>query len=232
MKRANNQENFELITQRYPKSGISEAYRTLRTNLEFAGMDQPFQSIMVTSANAQEGKSTVISNLAVVMAQAGHRVILVDCDLRKPVQHKIFFLENSKGFTNCILQKSDVSEFAHTGLDNHLTVLTSGPIPPNPAEILISARTRAFWQSLMNEFDYVLIDAPPMLAVTDAAVLSNQVDGVILVVRSGVTRIEVARQVKEQLVKANARLIGAVLNQVKTSNRDYYQYYYYSDDHN
>ena len=221
---------LELITHKNPKSAMSEAYRALRTNLDFAGMEQPFRSILLTSANAQDGKSTVISNLAVVMAQAGNKVILVDCDLRKPIQHKIFSMENYKGFTTCISQQLDVEEVARKGPVENLSVLTSGPIPPNPAEILNSARTRALWSTLLEKYDYVFIDSPPMIAVTDAAILSSQVDGAILVVRSGVTRIDLAQQAKEQFAKANARLIGVVLNQVKMSENDYYQYYYYSHD--
>lgn len=216
---------MDLITQRSPRSAVAEAFRALRTNLGFASIDEPCRSIMVTSANAQEGKSTIISNLAVVMAQAGHKVILVDCDLHKPFQDKIFSLPNQKGFTTCISQRLDIEDIAHKGMEGKLSVLTSGPIPPNPAEILDSSRTRTLWSTLLDKYDYVFIDSPPMLAVTDSTILSTQVDGSILVVRSGITRIDVARQVKEQFMRANARLIGVVLNQVKIDMRDYYQYY-------
>jgi len=219
--------DYELITNSSPKSAMAEAYRTLRTNLGFAGMDQPCRSILITSGNPMDGKSTIVSNLAVVMAQAGNKVILVDCDLRKPLQHKIFGVENFQGLTNCILQQIDVEQVAYTGMVENLTVLTSGPIPPNPAEILNSARTRSLWKTLLEKYDYVLIDSPPVLAVTDASILSTQVDGVILVVRSGISRIDLAREAKEQFAKANARLIGVVLNQVKMDANDYYQYYYY-----
>jgi len=212
----------QLVTQLSPKSALAEAYRALRTNLGFAAMDKPFRSILVTSTNALDGKSTVLANLGVVMAQAGYKVILVDCDLRKPTQHNIFCLENHKGFTTCVSQRLEVDQVAYTGIDDNLTVLTSGPIPPNPAEILNSDRTRAFWNTLLEKYDYVLIDSPPMLAVTDAAILSNQVDGTILVVRSGVSRVDDVQHVKEQLNKANARLLGVVLNQVKMEAKDYY----------
>jgi len=219
--------DYELITNTSPKSAMAEAYRTLRTNLGFASMDQPCRSILVSSSNPLDGKSTIISNLAVVMAQAGNKVILVDCDLRKPVQHKIFKVDNIRGVTNCIMQKLDVEQVAHKGLIENLTVLTSGPIPPNPAEILSSERTRSLWKTLLEKYDYVFIDAPPVLAVTDASILSTQVDGVILVVRSAITRKDLAREAKDQFAKANARLIGVVLNQVKMDANDYYQYYYY-----
>ena len=226
-RRKRTEEDFELITKSSPKSAMAESYRTLRTNLGFAGMDNPCRSILLSSCNPQDGKSTTISNLAVVMAQAGNKVIVVDCDLRKPVQHKIFQVENFQGFTNCIMQQLDVDEVAHKGLVDNLTVLTSGPIPPNPAEILNSNRTRTLWETLLERYDYVFIDAPPVLAVTDATILSAQVDGVILIVRSNFTRIDLAREAKEQFAKANARLIGVVLNQVKMDANDYYQYYYY-----
>ncbi len=221
---------YELISNSSPKSAMAEAYRTLRTNLGFAEMDQPCRSILVSSTSPQDGKSTITSNLAVVMAQAGNKVILVDCDLRKPVQHKIFQVDNSRGVTNCLLQKLDVDEVAHKGQVENLTVLTSGPIPPNPAEIMNSERTRSLWKSLLDKYDYVFIDAPPVLAVTDASILSTQVDGVILVVRYANTRIDLARQGKEQFAKANARVIGVVLNQVKISADDYQYYYYYSHE--
>jgi protein-tyrosine kinase len=224
--------DLSLITQNSPKSAMSEAYRALRTNLGFAGMEHPFRSVLMTSCQTQDGKSTVISNLAVVTAQAGSKVILVDCDLRKPMQHKIFQLENHKGFTNCILQQLDPQQVAYKTPVDNLTVLTSGPIPPNPAEILNSERTRALWKTLLEKYDYVFIDSPPVMAVTDAAILSTQVDGTLLVVRAGVTRNDLARQAQEQFAKANARLLGVVLNQVKMSDSDYYQYYYYYSNDN
>lgn len=216
---------YELTTHTYPKSPIAEAYRTLRTNLGFTSIDQPYRSILISSANPRDGKSTITSNLAVVMAQAGNKVILVDSDLRKPVLHRIFQVENDKGFTNCLMQNLDVEEVAYSDLVENLSVLTSGPIPPNPAEILGSRQTSLFWPSLMEKYDYVLIDAPPILAVTDTSIVSSQVDGVIIVVDSASTRKDLAQQAKKQLVKANATIIGVVLNQVKMNKKDY-QYYY------
>jgi len=227
------EEEYQLITHKSPKSPIAEAYRTLRTNLGFTEMDSACRSIMVSSANPNEGKSTVIANLAVVMAQAGNKVILVDCDLRRPIQHKIFGVENYHGFTNSLLQKTDIEEIAYQGLVDNLTVLTSGPIPPNPSEILGSEHTCSLWASLLEKYDYVFIDSPPVLAVADASILSTQVDGVILVVKAAETRTDMVREAKEQLKKANARLIGVVLNQVKIDSQDYHHYYYYySNDNN
>lgn len=214
-----------LITHLSPKSVISEAYRTLRTNLDFAGIEEPFSSILITSANAQDGKSTVTANLAVVLSQAGHNVMVVDCDLRKPTLHKIFSVGNNQGFTNCIMQNLDPSEIAYRGLDQHLAVLTSGPLPPNPAEILASHRARELLGNLRDKYDYVLIDSPPMAAVTDAAILSTRVDAVILVVKAGNTHVDRAIKVKEQLDRAKARIIGVVLNQAKIDMSTYYEYY-------
>ncbi|MQL53505.1 polysaccharide biosynthesis tyrosine autokinase [Desulfofundulus thermobenzoicus] len=216
-----------LIASKHPKSAAAEAYRTLRTNLGFAALDQPCRSIMVTSAGPEDGKSTTAANLAVVLAQAGHRVILVDCDLRKPTQHRNFQVENHRGITNCLLQDLDPVAVSHNGLVDNLSVLTSGPIPPNPAELLGSEKVRALWPALLERFDYVIVDSPPVLAVTDAALLAAQVNGVLLVIRAAATRVEIAREAKEQLAKAGARIIGVVLNQVKMPARDYHYYYYY-----
>lgn len=219
----------EIISKNNPKSAMAEAYRTLRTNLGFTDVDNPCRSILVSSSNPQDGKSTTTSNLAVVMAQNGNKVLLVDGDLRKPVMHKIFEVPNHKGITNHLMGQMTLEEALHYNVADHLDLLTSGPIPPNPAEILNSAKTRAFWPMLLERYDYVLIDAPPVLAVTDATILSSQVDGVLLVIRSGVTRNEVARTAYQQFVNADARLLGVVLNQVKMNRNgyQYYNYYYY-----
>lgn len=227
MRRTKIQEEYQLITQKHPKAPVAEAYRTLRTNLGFADMDNPPRSIMVSSTDPQDGKSTVVANLAVVMAQTGKKVLLVDCDLRKPVQHRIFHVENHRGFTNCLVQKLDVKGVVHEGLAGNLSLLSSGPVPPNPAEILASEQVRKLWPVLLKEYDYVFIDSPPLLAVADASIIAAQVDGVLLVVRSAATRIDLAREAKSQILKANARLLGVVLNQVKV-NRHNYQYYYYA----
>lgn len=219
---------FDLVSHTHPKSPLAEAYRTLRTNLGFAGVDQECRTILISSPSLQDGKSTVISNLAVVMAQAGKKVLLVDCDLRKPVQHRVFNLSNQKGFTNCLLNQVSLEKVVQPGPLENLSVLTSGPIPPNPAELLSSARTRDFWSFLRERYDYVLIDAPPVLAVTDAVVLASQVDGVVLVLKTGSTRNTVAVQARDQFTRANARLLGVVLNQVEIDGPDYqYSYYYY-----
>jgi capsular exopolysaccharide synthesis family protein len=217
---------LQLITIKAPRSALAESYRTLRANLGFVGLERPFRTIMVTSSSAKDGKSTVVSNLAVVTAQAGHKVLLVDCDLRKPVQHKLFQLPNHSGFTTCILTQGEPEQATQATIVDNLKVLTSGPIPPNPAEILDGERTRLMWTRLLSYHDYVFIDSPPVLEVADASIIASQLDAVLLVLRYGVTRMEIARQVQDQLARANARVIGAVINQVKTGADQYYEYGY------
>lgn len=213
-----------LITFDRPKSAMSEAYRLLSADLGFAGMERPFRSVLVTSPQPEDGKSSVVSNLAVVTAQAGYKVMLVDCDLRKPKQHRIFQVPNSVGFTNCIINNMDPEKAAFDLNISNLKLLTSGPIHPNPAEILNSGRTRQLWRTLAGKYDYVFIDSPPILPIADASILSSQVDGVLLVVRPGFTRADATKKIKEQMTMANARLIGIVLNQVKMNFHEYYQY--------
>jgi capsular exopolysaccharide synthesis family protein len=193
-------------------------------------MDKPCKTILFTSTNPQDGKSTTISNVAVTMAQAGNKVIVVDCDLRKPVLHKIFNLANHRGLTNAMMQQLSLEELVHEKVVPNLDVLTSGPIPPNPAEMLSSPRSKALWDRLAEAYDYVLIDSPPVLAVADASILASGVDGVILVIGSASTRINLAQEAKEQLLKANVNIIGAVLNGMNMKSSDYQYYYYYSHD--
>lgn len=230
MTKKNRPEGFErLITSSHPKSPIAEAYRTLRTNIGFASVDKQYRTILVSSVNPQDGKSTTAANLAVAMAQTGKRVIVVDCDLRKPVLHKIFQQENSRGFSNLIMQGLPVSDVVIKVMEN-LDLITSGPIPPNPSEMLSSAKTRSLWAELLHTYDYVLIDSPPVLAVTDASILASQAEGVLMIVRSGSTRNDFARKAKEQLLTANANIIGTVINGMKQETQDYQYYYYYAND--
>ncbi len=214
-----------LVALESPKSMITETYRVLRTNMGFAGIEQPFKTVLVTSALAMEGKSTTVANLAVVTAQAGNKVILVDCDLRRPCIHKLFQISNEMGFTSCIINEIEPERVAHSLSMLNLHVLTSGPIPPNPAEILNSMRTRNMWSDLKERYDYVFIDSPPILSVTDGAIIASQTDASALVVHAGKTRKEVAAQAKDRLQQANARIIGVVLNQTKPNDQDYYYYY-------
>lgn len=214
-----------LITVSNPRSPISEAYRTLRTNLEFSSLDKPIRSMVVTSASPEEGKSTTLANLAVVIAQAGKKVILVDCDLRRPSLHQIFDARPTPGFTDMMRDDALMSKppLQETGVPN-LWLLPSGTIPPNPAELLASRRMSEVIAALQQHAEMILFDAPPVIAVTDAAVLASKVDAVLLVISAGKTKREHAKKAKTLLDKVNARLIGAVLNNVK-GETSLYQYY-------
>ncbi|HID86197.1 MAG TPA: polysaccharide biosynthesis tyrosine autokinase [Anaerolineae bacterium] len=221
-----------LIVAAHPRSPISEAYRTLRTNIQFSTLDRPVKTLLVTSANPLEGKSTTVANLGVAMAQAGLSVIVVDSDLRRPSLHKIFGVSNSKGLTNALLQNSpNPDSFLQTTEVENLRVLTSGPLPPNPSELLGSRRMEGLIEQLKEEADVILFDSPPILAVTDAAVLATRVDGVLLVVDAGTLRRDAAMLAKENMTRVGANLLGAALNKLSPRGAGgYYYYYYYSEE--
>jgi capsular exopolysaccharide synthesis family protein len=203
----------DLITLTNPRSPAAEAYRTLRTNLYFSSLDQALETLVVTSAAPGDGKSTTLGNLAVTMAQSEKRTILVDADLRRPALHKLFDVSNSQGLTTMAVEDSALAEppLSPTGVEN-LWLLPSGPLPPNPAEILGSRRMEDIIAALKARADLILFDAPPVIAVTDAAVLGTKTDAVLLIVRAGKTRREHALRARELLEKAKVRLVGAVLN--------------------
>ena len=211
-----------------PRSPMTEAFRTLRTNISYAAVDREIKSILITSAHMGEGKSTTSANLAVVMAQTGQETLLVDCDLRKPMLHKIFELANHKGLTNLLTETLPLEELLHPTQQDKLQVLTSGPIPPNPAEMLASRRMANLLEELRSRYERIIIDTTPIEAVTDAIVLSSQVDGVLLVVNSGRTPVQLARDARDKLARANAHLLGIILNRIKRDSNGYYHYYYYS----
>ncbi len=202
-----------LITLTNPRSPAAEAYRTLRTNLYFSGLDQALETLVVTSAAPGEGKSTTLSNLAVTMAQGDNRTILVDADLRRPSLHTLFDASNNQGLTTMAVEAGALADppLVTTGVEN-LWLLPSGPLPPNPAEMLGSRRMEEIIAALKARADIVLFDAPPVVAVTDAAVLGTKVDGVLLVISAGKTRREHALRAREVLDRVKVRLVGAVLN--------------------
>ena len=206
----------ELITISEPRSPISEAYRALRTNLDFAALDQALKTMVVTSAGVGEGKSTTLANLAVVSAQAGRKVVLVDADLRRPTLHQIYGLDNEAGLTTAMMDEAALASppLQETGVEG-LSVLTSGPLPPNPAELMGSRRMEEVIAALAEGADQIFFDTPPVVAVTDAAVLSTKVDGVLLVISAGRTRREYARSAVQRLEQVNARLVGTVLTNVQ-----------------
>lgn len=218
-----------LIVQEQAKSPIAEAYRTLRTNIQFSKSDGELKSIMFTSSGPGEGKSTTTANTAVALAQSGKRVILMDCDLRKPVQHKIFAKRN-KGVTNALVEEINPLELLQETEVDNLLLLPSGPIPPNPSELLGTARMQQIIDFLKESCDLLIIDAPPVVAVTDASVLAAKVDGIVLVVNAGSNRPEMVQKAKELLVKAKGHILGVVLNRVEIEEEHAYYYYYYGDE--
>lgn len=215
-----------LLAHNSPKDPVAEQYRTIRTNIQFSDADQAIKSIVLTSTGPGEGKSTTASNLATVYAQQGLRVLLIDADLRKPTSHYTFRLENHVGLTNVLTKQSTLGQAVQGTEVPDLFLLTSGPIPPNPAELLASNKMTELLKEMKEEFDMVVFDTPPVLAVADAQILANQVDGSILVVSSGKTDKEAAVKAKELLLKANAKLLGAVLNNRKMEEGSDYYYYY------
>lgn len=220
----------QLITLTNPRSPVSESYRTLRTNIEFTSIDEKLQVMMVTSAGPGEGKSTTIANLAVTFSQADRKVILVDADLRKPTAHKTFFLSNRWGLSSVIAQKCSLQESIQDTDVPNLSVLTAGPIPPNPAEIMASKRMTALIEELRGLYDIVLIDSPPLLAVTDAQIISTKSDGVVMVIDQGSVKREIAKKAIDNLHHVNARILGVVLNNVKRKASEESYYYYYGHD--
>lgn len=222
-------ERIRLFTLKNPKSIVSEAFRTLRTNIQFTNIDKKIKTIVVTSSNQGEGKTTVASNLAASMAQTDKNVLLIDCDMRKPRIHKVFGITNLDGLTNILMGEKKLVDVEYKGDQDikSLTVVISGPIPPNPAELLGSRRMKEFLEDVRDQFDMIILDSPPINLVTDSAILSTLTDGTILVIEVGQTDIEAAKSGKELLDKVHANLIGVVLNKIPVSGRSYYNYSYY-----
>lgn len=219
-----------LVAHTDPGSAGAEAFRVLRTNLQFLGLDKPLKTILLTSATPAEGKSTTAANLAVSFAQAGAHVCLLDADLRRPVVAKIFGTENWQGLTSALIGQQPWRDCLRESAVPGLMILPSGPIPPNPAELLGSQRMAELLAELHAEFDVVIIDSPPLLAVTDAAVLGPKVDGVLLVVRTGTVERAQALRAKAALDSVQARLLGTVLGAVPADGTGGYYYYYYQSD--
>ncbi|MBI1802724.1 MAG: polysaccharide biosynthesis tyrosine autokinase [Chloroflexi bacterium] len=238
LRQTNPERNKMLITATQPKSSFSESFRTLRTNIQFSSVDKPIHSILVTSAGPGEGKSTLAANLAVAMAQAGHHTVLVDADLRRPSLHRLFDITDQAGLTNGLVTDSVVALNGnlHVSPIENLRILTSGPRPPNPAELLGSKRMHNLLEALKQESDMIIIDSPPALAVADASILASKVDGVILVVESGATRRGLAQKAKAQLEQVGAHMLGVAVNKLSARSAGeyyyyyYYNYYYYSSD--
>jgi len=217
-----------LITKLNPRSPISEQYRTIRTNLQFTAIDNELKTMLVTSSGPGEGKSMTAANLAVVYAQQGKKVLLIDADLRKPTVHYTFRLDNLRGLSNVLIGEMYLEDTIVSSDIDNLDVITCGLIPPNPSELLGSRMMQTLLDQAGTLYDMIIFDTPPVLAVTDAQILANMVDGTLLVVRSGNTENEEAIKAKEALERTHGKLLGTVLNDREKTGMD--NYYYYGTD--
>lgn len=221
-------EGLNLIAHNDLKNPATEAYRVIRTSIQFAQAGKELKTLAVTSCMPNEGKSMTAANLAVVLTQAGKSVLLIDCDMRNPTVHKNFNLSNKVGLSSCISMGTALSDAVQKTSIEGLYALTGGVIPPNPSELLGSEQMKNVLQRAKEQYDYVLIDTLPVMPVTDALIVGRFVDGMILVIASAEVKVEMARDVKNQLVNAGANILGVVLNKVRSEHHGYgYGYYYY-----
>lgn len=213
-----------LITKINPRSPISEQYKTVRTNLQFSAVDGDLNSMLITSSAPSEGKSSVTANLAVVFAQQGKKVLLIDADMRKPTLHYTFRLDNRKGLSSVLVGGTTFEESITKSDIQGLDILPCGPVPPNPSELLGSKSMERLLSEASLQYDLVIFDTPPVLAVTDAQILANICDGVVMVVRSKQTEYESAQKAKALLEVGKAKLLGVVLNDKVMKKGSYYYY--------
>jgi capsular exopolysaccharide synthesis family protein len=217
-----------LITKNDPKAPASEAFRELRTNLHYISVDKELKTIVVTSPSLGDGKTVTAVNMAVTLAKSGEKVLIVDADLRKPKVHYYFGIKNAEGLTNMLTEDKESKKLKTSSIDGvpNLSILPSGPIPPNPAEILSSNRMRQMLENLKSEYDVIIIDTPPVGQVTDAAILAGITDGAVLVVASAQTRIDMAKRAKKALNSVNSNIVGTVLTKLDMGRASYYNYKY------
>lgn len=210
------------IVDKLPKSITAESYRSLRTNIQYSSIDKQVKTLVVTSSNAGEGKSTVAGNLAYTFFQSGKRVLIIDCDLRKPSLHRKFNVSNEVGLTDVLVGTSELNKVMKK-IDDNLYLLTTGTLPPNPAEIIGSNTMENFLDECKINFDYIILDTPPILPVTDSKLLAIKADATVLVVRSEISKSKHVSQAFKELEKVNANVIGTILNDVEVhSERLYY----------
>lgn len=230
-KKQRNHEHSEavsLITIADKSSPIAEQYRTIRTNIQFASADRKIQTIVVTSSGPSEGKSTTAANIAVVFANSGQRVLLVDADMRKPTVHKTFDLTNEVGLSKVLSSNNSVLEMSRPSIVDNLSILTSGPKPPNPSELLGSTRMNQVIEEARHLYDVIIFDMPPVVTVTDAQIMASKADGTLLVVQENVTRKDALTKAKDLLEMVQAKVLGVVYNGAQ--NLKDQGYYYYNND--
>lgn len=212
------------IVYEQPRSSVAEQYRNIRTSIEFTSVDKQIRSLMFTSANASEGKTTTAVNIAIAFAQQGKKVLLIDADLRKPVLHQMMQVDNTFGLTNVLTRSKNLETCVrHTKIEN-LEVLPCGPIPPNPSELLGARSMKDLLSEAYGTYDLLIFDTAPILLVTDAKIMANQCDASVLVIRSGVTEKGSALKGKKELDSAEGKLLGAILNDKETQGEEYYYY--------
>lgn len=224
--------NHGLITLAMPNSRVSEQFRSLRTNIQFSMVDKQLKSLAILSATASAGKSTVAANLAVIFALQGNQVLLVDCDLRRPTVHRVFKLQNNEGLTNLLANHvgKGVDDYLHSSEVDGLWILTGGPVPPNPAELLSSNRMKQLEKDVADRFDLVIYDTPPLLGFTDAQILSGRVDGIVFVVHYGEDTKEDVLKAADSLKIVNANVLGVVYNRAPIGQKEHSYYYGYQDE--
>ncbi|ALC86488.1 capsular biosynthesis protein [Bacillus sp. FJAT-22090] len=216
----------KLITIENPKAVVSEQFRTVRTNINFSMPDKELKTLLITSSTPGEGKSTSAANMAIVFAQEGKKVLLIDSDMRKPTMHHTFHITNTVGLSNLLTRKLTMQDVVVDTNIECLDLITSGPIPPNPAELIGSKTMDILMNELMEKYDLIIFDAPPLLSVTDAQILSNKCDGTILVINSGTTEKSNVIKAKEALIASKAKILGTLLNNF-VLDKDHYYYQYY-----
>lgn len=217
------------IIESKPKSVAAESYRSLRTNIQYSSFDKKYQTIVVTSSDPGEGKSTISGNLALAMAQGEAKVLLIDCDMRRPSLHKRFRISNTYGLSDLLVNTKKISDVMIKYNEN-LSIIPSGNVPPNPSEMLGSNVMAAFLEEMKKSFDYIIMDTPPLQAVSDAQILSTKVDGVALVVRAGVTKKEAVQNSVSIIKKVNGHIIGTILNGAENKKGKNYYYYGYVEE--
>jgi protein-tyrosine kinase len=223
-RRRRKSERVNLLTIERNNTQAAEQFRSIRSNINFATVDRQLRSLVVTSSNAGDGKTMTAANLAIVFNQEGKRVLLVDADLRRPKVHHVFRLANQFGLSNYLIGQKEIDEIIMSTYRTDFDIITSGIIPPNPAELLGSKQMEKFISSVMEIYDVIIFDTPPVLVVTDATLIANQSDGTLLVVRAKKNEVKDVKKAKEQLSFAGANLIGAVFNGKKQPKNNAYYY--------